>query len=283
VTRRACRIAGAAGAAFAALAVASALAQEAGTNAPPADAGTTAPPTGAGAAAPPAGAAPAARPPTPPPRAAVARGRKAFDRYCISCHGTQGDGRGPSADWLDPRPRVLTDGIFKFRSTASGELPTDADLYRTITRGLHGTYMPRWEAITELERRDLVQFVKSLSPRFAAEPQGLPIAIPPRPPATAELVRQGHEVWSQMQCAACHGEGGKGNGASAPTLRDDWGYPIRPHDFTSGPLKVGDTPEDLYRTFMTGLNGTPMPSYAETITPEQAWALVAYVRSLRKD
>src|SRR6266545_203400 len=118
---------------------------------------------------------------TPPDRAAIGRGEKAFDRYCISCHGVDGDGRGPTADWIDPRPRILTSGVFKFRSTPSGELPTDADLERTITNGLHLTYMPRWAPITEVERRDLVQYVKSLSPRFTQEPQGKPIEIPPSP------------------------------------------------------------------------------------------------------
>jgi len=220
---------------------------------------------------------------TPPDAEAAKRGAKAFGRYCISCHGTSGDGRGPSADWIDPRPRILTSGTFKFRSTPSGELPTDDDILRTITNGLNHTYMPTWRALTELERKDLVQYVKSLSPRFAAEPQGKPVAIPPRPKFTKELTAKGKEVWNKVQCASCHGDGGKGDGGSASTLRDDWGYPITPRDFTSGPLKVGDEPEDLYRAFQTGLNGTPMPSFAESITPEESWALVAYVRSLRKD
>jgi cytochrome c oxidase cbb3-type subunit 2 len=220
---------------------------------------------------------------TPPDPAAAARGKTAFDRYCISCHGVKGDGRGPTADWVDPKPRVLTSGIFKFRSTPSGALPTDDDLYRTITNGLHTTFMPRWAPITPLERHDLVQYVKSLSPRFKEEEQGKPIVIPPAPPMTHQLAVQGKQVWDKMQCAACHGETGKGDGASAAGLRDDWGNPIRPHDFTLGPLKVGDTPADLYRAFMTGLNGTPMPSFADSISPEDAWALVAYVRSLRED
>jgi len=219
---------------------------------------------------------------TPPDPAAVKRGEKAFSRYCVSCHGTEGDGRGPTADWIDPKPRVLTSGVFKFRSTPSGTLPTDADLLRTITNGLHTTYMPRWAATTEMERRDLVQYVKSLSSKFKEEEQGKPIAIPPAPPMTPQLAQQGKAVWDKMQCAACHGDTGQGNGQSAATLRDDWGNPAPPHDFTRGPLKVGDAPEDLYRAFMTGLNGSPMPSFADSIKPEEAWALVAYVRSLRK-
>ncbi len=220
---------------------------------------------------------------TPPDPVAAVRGRRVFDRYCISCHGVDGDGRGPTADWIDPRPRILTSGTFKFRSTPSGELPTDADLYRTITNGLHHTFMPRWEPTTEMERRDVIQFVKTLSPRFKEEAQVPPIAIPPPPPFTPDLAQKGQGVWKRLQCAVCHGETGKGDGPSALTLRDDWGYPIVPRDFTRGPLKVGDTAEDLYRTFMTGLNGSPMPSYDGTVSADDAWALVFYVRSLRKE
>jgi len=219
----------------------------------------------------------------PPQPAAAARGAKAYGKYCVSCHGPRGDGRGPSADWLDPRPRNFTTGTFKFRSTPSGELPTDADLERTIEQGLNHTNMPHWRALTAVERRDLVQFVKTFSARFTSEPQGKPVAVPPAPPVTPALLAKGEEVWKKVQCASCHGDGGKGDGSSAPTLRDDWGYAIVPRDFTSGPLKVGDRPEDLYRAFMTGLNGSPMPSFAESITPDEAWALVVYVRSLRKD
>jgi cytochrome c oxidase cbb3-type subunit 2 len=220
---------------------------------------------------------------TPAEPAAAARGAKAYGKYCVSCHGTQGDGRGPTAEWVDPRPRNFTSGTFKFRSTASGELPTDADLARTIENGLNHTNMPHWRALTPIERRDLVQFVKTFSARFATEPQGKPITIPSAPAVTPALLAKGKEVWNKVQCASCHGDGGKGDGASAPTLHDDWGQPITPRDFTSGPLKVGNRPEDLYRAFMTGLNGSPMPSFAESITPDEAWALVTYVRSLRKD
>ena len=270
------------------LAVGAAIASAAGVLAqsgPAGTPGTTAAPPSDGSQAPAARAPQAAVPPATPSRplsGAAARGRKVFDRYCISCHGVEGDGRGPSADWLDPRPRNFTSGVFKFRSTASGELPTDADLLRTITNGLHTTFMPRWAPTTALEREDVVQYVKTLSPRFTSEPQGKPLEIPPAPAFTQEAVRKGKAVWDKVQCAACHGDTGKGDGASARTLRDDWGFPIVPHDFTQGPLKVGDAPEDLYRAFMTGLNGSPMPSYAETLSPDDAWALVAYVRTLRR-
>ena len=45
-------------------------------------------------------------------------------------------------------------------------------------------------------------------------------------------------------------------------------------------MKGGTTGADLYRVFMTGLNGTPMPSFVESISPEDAWDLVHYIESL---
>ena len=161
---------------------------------------------------------------TPPDATAASRGKKVFDRYCISCHGVAGDGRGPTADFVDPRPRVLTSGVFKFRSTPSGELPTDGDILKTVTNGLHLTFMPRWAPLTSHERHDVVQYVKALSPRFATEPQGQPIAIPRPPPFTPQLATKGKEVWGRAQCAACHGATGRADVPSATSLRDDWGF-----------------------------------------------------------
>jgi cytochrome c oxidase cbb3-type subunit I/II len=225
----------------------------------------------------------AARAAPAPDAERVKRGAEVYGRNCVSCHGVNGDGRGPSAEWVDPRPRNFTSGTYKFRSTGASELPTDADLRRTLVRGLNHTTMPHWRGLTDRELADVAQYLKTLSPRFAQEDQGKSIEVPPRPPFTPTLVAKGKEVWAKVQCASCHGDGGKGDGSSAMTLKDEWGYPILPRDFTSGPLKVGSAPEDLYLAFMAGLTGSPMPSFAETLSPDEAWALVSYVLSLRKD
>ena len=71
-----------------------------------------------------------------------------------------------------------------------------------------------------------------------------------------------------------------GDGQAAKTLTDDWGNPILPFDLTKGHMKGGATSADLYRVFMTGLNGTPMPSFVESVSPEEAWDLVHYIESL---
>jgi mono/diheme cytochrome c family protein len=84
-----------------------------------------------------------------------------------------------------------------------------------------------------------------------------------------------------MQCAKCHGDTGKGDGPSSSGLEDSWGDEILPFDFTSGPLKGGSSAEMIYRTFMTGLDGTPMPSYQEAMPEEQdRWDLVSYCLQL---
>jgi cytochrome c oxidase cbb3-type subunit 2 len=70
------------------------------------------------------------------------------------------------------------------------------------------------------------------------------------------------------------------NGPSAATLTDDLGRPIEAFNFTTGARpKCGETDQDIYRIFMTGLDGTPMPSFADNIKPDEAWDLVFYLRT----
>lgn len=205
-----------------------------------------------------------------------------YKRYCAGCHGDLGNGEGENAQWIDPKPRNFTLGIFKCRSTPTGTLPTDQDLYNTIGRGIVTSNMPQWLPLTDQERADLVAKVKSFSPRFEKEKPGDPIQIPPEPPVTAEEIKKGKEVFDRVQCWKCHGHEGRGDGPSASTLTDDLGAPIKPYDFHDGTrFKCGTSDEDLYRIFMTGLDGTPMPSWSDNIKPDEAWALVEYLRTLQ--
>lgn len=222
----------------------------------------------------------------------IRAGRVLYGNYCAGCHGVDGNGKGPAADMLIVKPRDFTSGLFKFRSTVNGTLPTDADLMRTITHGVNRTSMPEWSLLPERERMVLVQYVKSFYPGFVETGAGAVVFIP-KPPATLgspESVARGRELYEMLECGRCHGDGGKGDGPSAATLAEDsWGNPQKPFDFTKGALKSGAAPEDVYRTFMTGLNGTAMPSYAdvfdqpdgESIHPGDAWNLVSYILSLR--
>lgn len=208
-----------------------------------------------------------------------------YRRYCAGCHGDLGDGNGENAQWLDPKPRDFTIATFKCRSTPTGTLPTDEDLYTTIGRGLTNSNMPIWNTFTRQQRADLVAYIKTFSPRWEKEKAGEPIKVPAEPPVTMESISHGRELFTKMECWKCHGPQGKGDGPSAPTLTDSKDQPIRPYDFSSGKadsrFKCGSTNADLYRIFMTGLDGTPMPSFADNIQPNDAWDLVHFLRTLQ--
>jgi cytochrome c oxidase cbb3-type subunit 2 len=243
------------------------------------------------AARPPPAAAPqgqsaAAEEEKPPPRpldaSKAARGKVAFQRYCISCHGDRGDGRGYSAPWLDPKPRDFTRGIFKCRSTPSGTLPEDKDLVRTLREGLYHTNMPSWAVLGDPQLHELIEYIKTFSPRWKEEGPGDPIKVVTEPPDDVASRAKGKNIWNAQACFNCHGQTGKGDGPSVPTLFDDWGYHDAPFDFTASPRrKCGTTDQDLYRTFLTGMNGTPMPSFADTVSGEDAWHLVHFLKTLQ--
>ncbi|MGA7218910.1 MAG: cytochrome c [Candidatus Sulfotelmatobacter sp.] len=203
-----------------------------------------------------------------------------YRRYCVGCHGDLGDGNGENFPWVDPKPRDFQLGIFKCRSTPSGTLPLDQDLFDTIARGMDRSNMPQWSNLTNQERADLVAWVKHFSPRWTNEKPGAAITIPPEPEVTPERIKAGRDVFARVQCWKCHGVQGMANGPSAATLTDDLGRPIQAYNFTEGARpKCGDTDKDIYRIFMTGLDGTPMPSFADNIKPDEAWDLVFYLRT----
>jgi mono/diheme cytochrome c family protein len=205
-----------------------------------------------------------------------------YQKLCSQCHGVNGDGNGIAAPRLMPRPRDFTAGKFKVRTTASGALPTDADLLAVIRDGMPYTSMPGWSHLPDAQLQELVAAVKTFSPDFS-DPQKQPtaIAIPKAPSASTASAEKGKEVYHRIGCPACHGEFGRGDGTSAATLKDDWNHSIRPADLTMRwTFRGGPSREDIYRTFTTGMNGTPMPSFAESLTDEERWQLVDYISSL---
>ena len=212
-------------------------------------------------------------------------GKQLYRRYCIGCHGPNGDGTGENAPYLAGGilPRDFTSGVFKCRSTPSGSLPQDSDLFDTVGRGLVDTGMPPWGPLTEQDRADLVAFIKTFSPRFEEERPEKSIVIPAESADNPESQKRGEELYQRtLKCFECHGKGGKGDGPSAPTLRDNRGNRIPPYDFTTGSrFKCGATNADLYRIFMTGLDGTPMPAWSDWVSPDQGWDLVHYLRTLQ--
>lgn len=224
----------------------------------------------------------------------IEQGKKVYDLYCVGCHGEKGDGQGPAAQLLIVKPRDFTRGIFKFRSTPSGSLPTDEDLYRIITRGVFRTSMPEHALLPERQRLAVVQYIKTFSEQWKTEKPGQPIPIPDPPEdfGSPASVERGREVYEALGCWNCHGRSGRGDGPSAKAMSPDtWGNPQKVFNFTKGWLKGGPTPKDIYRTFMSGMDGSAMPSYqdifeapdGETLKEGDAWHLISFILSLRQN
>ncbi len=211
-----------------------------------------------------------------------AAGKVVYDQYCGQCHGDEGDGNGHATLRVKPKPRDFTSGKYKFRTTSNGLLPTDDDLRRAIENGLPYTSMPGWPNLSGTEVQNVIYYIKAFSPDFEnTDRYGEPIDVPRPLESTEESIDRGRLVYEEQGCAACHGEVGRGDGASAPTLVNDKNDPIKAADLTQRwTFRGGATREDIYRTFSTGLNGTPMPSYADSLEAEDRQHLVNYVYSL---
>lgn len=218
-------------------------------------------------------------------------GENVYQRRCIGCHGVNGDGNGPAATFLEVRPRNFQYALFKFRVTPTGSLPTDGDLMRTLNRGVRGTAMPSFHMLPNKDRLAVIQYLKYELAVDRSDPdepyayfleeqpeRPLYLGYPPEPDSA--LVAQGNEVWQSAKCWECHGDTGQGDGDKADELEDDFGYPIPPANLTRGLFKSGAGVRDIYRTITTGVNGTPMPSYADSLPDDERWALAYYVLSL---
>jgi cytochrome c oxidase cbb3-type subunit 2 len=212
----------------------------------------------------------------------VGTGRQLYFRYCWGCHGFRGDGNGENGPYLNILPRNFVAATYKCRSTPTGTLPTDQDLVDSLVRGLNNSNMPSWITLTDQNRADLVAFIKTFSPRWKTDKPGDIINVPAEPALTLDSIKHGKELFTKLECWKCHGAEGRGDGPSASTLTDSNDQPIRPYNFAAGSrFKCGTSNHDLYKIFMTGLDGTPMPSFADVIKPEDAWDLVHYLRTLQ--
>ncbi len=235
----------------------------------------------------------------------IAAGKKIYFRKCVWCHGVDGAGDGPGADRLWPRPRNFNQGTFKIRHTASGELPLfninertpdsgKNDLLDTVTHGLPGSAMPSWDGIlTEQQRIEVLSFVTMQlvkDRKFDDKTETFSILDFSKKDAlkkisySKESLEKGAQLVVDKKCVECHGMEGRGDG-NAFNLKDDWGFPIQPANWhkcwnfrgsRQDPYKV----ETIFRTFSTGVNGTPMPSFADNTTIEERWHMANFVNSL---
>jgi mono/diheme cytochrome c family protein len=241
------------------------------------------------------------------PAAVLTRGARSYELYCRACHGDKGDGKGPSASGLRPPPRDFTLGEFKFAAVPAGTLPHDDDLVRIVRSGLHGTAMLSWDGVPETELQDIIQYLKTFSPRWQTETPG-DVVVPTQDPwkdKDAEGVAFGRKVYHGLaQCLTCHPsyapkefifEASKElTGSGSTEFRDDmygsvlkesdYGVKFLPPDFTRSELRSirdGHEIEDFYRVIASGVGGTAMPTWKGALPEEDIWGLVHYVNRLR--
>ncbi|NOG84981.1 MAG: c-type cytochrome [Planctomycetes bacterium] len=210
-------------------------------------------------------------------------GKDLYLKSCAPCHGEEGDGWGPLAHALYPKPRDFTMGQYKIRTNPTGSLPTDEDLIHIIYTGLHGTSMIPWDILSMEQIESLLPVLKGFSEAWQYRKPEPPVTIGREIPSSRQSIARGKELYFEKECWKCHGEEGHGDGPSSYDLKDEWDFPIQAYDFTrASKFKGGATSRDIYLRFTTGINGTPMPSFARELSDEDRWSLVHFVQSLAK-
>lgn len=215
----------------------------------------------------------------------VERGKTVYAQNCLPCHGEKGDGKGDAAAFLLPKPRNFVQANYRLRSTPIGHLPTDVDLFRSVSIGMAGTPMPPWRIhLSDNDRWAVVEYIKTFTPRFAdSNEDRSTVSLGTPPPRNEATLAEGKVLFTKMACITCHGESGHGDGTSAAALVDDSNIRIKPRDFTKpGLFKSGYSTRDVVRTIQTGFNGTPMLGFHGTIQDQDAWKLAYYVETFVK-
>lgn len=215
-------------------------------------------------------------------------GKEVYENRCIGCHGQKGDGKGKAASFLNPKPRDFTSGIFKFKSTPNEALPTDEDMMRILSNGVLGTSMPSFKLLPEVSKFAVIQYIKSFSDvwnkkeNILPKMQGAPFPIDDFRSHKKFILRakRGRKLFVE-NCLTCHGRKGKGDGEGGVDLTDEWDHLILPADLTKKYIKSGKSVRDIYRVLLTGMAGTPMPSFKEALSDKELWDVTAYILYLR--
>ncbi len=211
-------------------------------------------------------------------KAGVKAGKAIYKTRCVVCHGIKGDGNGPKAGRLKIPPTDFTSDNFKFRSTL-GLLPNNLDIFKSISRGLHGTGMLPWPGLTTTEKWQLVYYLKTFSNIFEDGDIPKSVSIPAPQMSRPQYLAAAKKIYKKASCHECHGFDGKGDGTKAGKLKDYKQRKISPRNFRDEMLKRGINIEDIYLTIATGLNGTPMEGYSKTLSRDEMLALAHYIQS----
>lgn len=173
-------------------------------------------------------------------------GASIYADKCAPCHGSTGKGNGPQAGQLPNQPSPLGSPEFARQASPAG-------WYRIVTQGNLERFMPPFTSLTDRQRWDVVAYAFTLS-------------------TSPEQVARGRQIY-QENCVACHGVGGKGDGTEAA------GLSVPPPDFTNQERMAEKTGMQLYQAIGEGIP-PDMPVYADQLTEEERWDLVAFLRSL---
>ncbi len=209
--------------------------------------------------------------------------RAVYMKRCAQCHGEEGDGQGPAAAFLYPKPRDFTLAVFKYKTThADDEFPTDADLLKTIRDGLNGTAMPGWKTIlSEAEMRGLIRLIKEFGGWDEEEIEHQPIEEKEVVASSPESIARGARLFRKA-CTECHGLDGRGNITSGKRLKDDWQDRIWPRNLTRPETwRWSRTARDVFQRISTGIRGTPMPEHTTTMKEKDRWDIANFVMTLR--
>jgi cytochrome c oxidase cbb3-type subunit III len=83
----------------------------------------------------------------------IAKGGAFYMSNCATCHGTTGDGRGPRAYFINPKPR-------NFLHPASRQEFNRVAIFNAVSAGKQGTEMPAWrQVLNQQEMADVSEFV----------------------------------------------------------------------------------------------------------------------------
>jgi len=293
------------------------------------------------------------------PGETLTHGRLLYAEHCQHCHGVAGDGKGPTAPYLNVRPRDYRKGLFKFTSTKEGLKAHRSDLAKVIEDGIPGTYMPSFKLLKTAESHAIIEYVLFLAMRgetefqtynllgsdyseesiatrvkegettdkivsefatrvkdgeideevairtdkmiadwiTAQEPEAVIVPKEKRYLSDADSIKRGRDLYlsANLNCVACHGESGLGDGAQTysvtkntetgkdntePGLYDAWGNKLKPRNLRLGMYRGGRRPIDLYARIEAGIKGTPMPAFGAKLTEQQKWDIVNYVLEL---
>ena len=243
-------------------------------------------------------------------------GKAAYATYCAGCHGETGDGNGPAAGFMHPRPRNFQEPRFRFSSTRAGQLPTDDDLKRTITKGLKGSAMPAWPLLPEYTVDAVIAYIKTLSPRWQDRRPASPVPLVDDPYRAladkSKAIQRGETIYhGYATCWTCHPAylSEELINQSLVAMENPTREVFRPRlfeaeikvnveeqftfppDFKRDFVRAGTDVDDLYRSIAGGITGTAMPTWVDSMEfrahdgtlltrVDDIWAVSYYVRSL---